>query len=802
MYSTALKSSRPRASGALPGPDTRNPQQVHAVDQTTLDTLEFPAVLKELAAFAMTEAGKEKALATRPSASVPEIEAAYRELSELSGVLKVSGTLPLGGAGDLRPVLSRLDPEGAYLLPPDLLLVLSNITTAALVKSLNTASFARLYPRISARIEGLSMQDDLREELERVIDERGEIKDTASPGLFRIRREIRASKERARKILEAIATDAETKAYLQEDIITIRDDRYVLAIKAGVHAGFQGVVHGRSGSGATYFMEPIALVELNNRVALLKKEEKTEEIEILKAATMSVAAQREPLLSDLEELSVLDLMQAKAVFGRETGGMVPEISAQGDVRLIRARHPLLVFKEKRGVAKAIPVDIELPEDKSVLVISGANTGGKTVALKTFGLVTLMALSAMPVPVDEGSHAIAFREIFSDIGDRQDIIASLSTFSAHVKRMGEFLEGAGEGSLVLIDEIGAGTDPSEGGAFALAAIETLRERGARVVITTHLNLLKACAQTNPHYLNASVEFDESTLRPLYRLRYGVPGASLGLSIAQSLGIPEGVIERAQGYIKEKEGAFIESIRILEEEKESVRRLRERLEAVEALRDKALLRLRADREAMVERARRNIDAMVAGANDEIREAIARFREEGRASSGKKAADRVVTASTRLKERLGRKKEAYAPAVGDKVALTGSSTRGTVVTVDGAGRRAEIMVGSLKVWAPWDKLEKRGSQQAGQAQGMAQSADMEVSSALNIIGMRVDEAMPLVTRFIDNAHASGLASVEIIHGVGTGALSRAVEENLRRHPLVKSFRHAAPSSGGGGVTVAELR
>lgn len=750
----------------------------------------------------MTPVGKEAAEGVRPSQSVADIEEAFKEYAELAGVIQVSGTLPLGGVSDIRPVLARLDPEGAYLLAPDLLLVRSNITATALLKSLNTASFSRLYPKISARIEALSIQDELKGELERILDDRGEIKDTASTALFRIRKEIRASKERARKILESIAIDKDTKDYLQEDIISIRDDRYVLAIKAGVHAGFQGVVHGRSGSGATYFMEPIALVELNNRVAILKKEEKTEEIEILKEATRKVSVQREFLVADLEIAAGIDLAQSKALFGRATGSRVPEIREHGEVRLLSALHPILVFKEKRGETRAIPVDIVIPADTGVLVISGANTGGKTVALKTLGLLTLMALSALPVPVAEGSAVVAFRELFSDIGDRQDITASLSTFSAHVKRMGAFLDNAGEGSLVLIDEIGAGTDPSEGGAFALAALETLRENGAKIIITTHLNLLKAHAQVDANYLNASVEFDERTLRPLYRLRYGVPGPSLGLSIAQSLGIPEAVINRAHGYIKEKEGAFIESIRILEEEKEAARKLRERLETVEARRLSALERLRADRAAMLEKARRNIDAMVERAGEEIRESISKFRAEGKASSGKRTASEVIKAGERLKERLGQKKERYLPKKGDHVTLSGSSTKGTVITVDAEGKRAEVMVGSLKVWAPWDKLVKRGGADKRPSQGIATSADMDIASTLNIIGMRVDEAMAFVVKFLDNAHSGGLASVEIIHGVGTGALAKAVDEFLRNNPSVRSFQRASQAHGGAGVTVVELK
>jgi len=749
----------------------------------------------------MTPVGREMALGLKPRADIRSIEGAYADYSEVALLIQVSGTLPLGGVSDIRGLLSKTDVEGSYLLAPELLILRSNLASASIIKSLGTQSFSRSYPRTSERIGRVSDQEALYSELERILDDKGEIKDTASPELYRIRREVRASKERARRILESITIDKDTRDYLQEDIISIREDRYVLAIKAGMHTTFQGVVHGRSGSGSTYFIEPMQLVELNNKVAILKKEEKAEEIEILKEATRHVASQRDLILSDLDEISCLDLIQAKALFGKEIGAIVPVVREKGEVRLKSARHPLLVFKEKQGATPAIPIDFRMPEETSVLVISGANTGGKTVALKTLGLLTLMGLSAIPVPAQEGSEIVAFEDILSDIGDRQDIIASLSTFSAHVKRMREFLETASSGTLVLIDEAGAGTDPSEGGAFALAAIETLLERGARTVVTTHLNLLKAYAQADPRYLNASVEFDEKTWRPLYRLCYGVPGPSLGLSIAQSLGIPEGVITRARGYIKEKEGAFIESIRTLEREKEEVRGARERLAVLEARRNEALSRLRGDREALVERAKKNVESMVRKANDEIREALERFREEGKAAGGKKASARVDKAVSKLKASFSQKAEAYSPKAGDKVALAGSSSRGVVAAVDAEGKRAEVMVGALKVWAPWERLVKRGADKGAPSQGIGVIADMELATALKIIGMRVDEALPLVTRFIDNAHVSGIGSVEVIHGIGTGALAKAVEEYLKKNPLVKRFHHGEPPRGA-GVTVIDLK
>lgn len=780
--------------------EARTLKQQIAVDETTLLTLEYPSVLAELAAFSMTPVGREKVLGLRPGRDIHSIEEAYAGYREVSEFVKTSGTLPLGGVGDIRGIISKTDPEGAYLLPPDLLSVLSNITSAQLVKSFFASRDAeRQYPKTTARAGRISWQNELRDALTRILDEKGEIKDTASSALYNIRREIRGNKERARRILDSITTDKSTREYLQEDIITIRDDRYVLAVKAGMHTTFKGVVHGRSGSGSTFFIEPIELVELNNRVAILKREEKAEEIEILKEATRQVAAERGALLNDLEELSGLDLFQAKALFGTETGGVVPVIREKGDVKLLSARHPILVFKEKRGSSPAIPIDIRIPEDRTVLVISGANTGGKTVALKALGLLTLMGLSAIPIPAEEGSEVIAFKEILSDIGDRQDIVASLSTFSAHVKRMKEFLERASSGTLVLIDEAGAGTDPSEGGAFALAAIETLRERGARTVVTTHLNLLKAYAQANGAYLNASVEFDENTLKPLYRLLYGVPGPSLGLSIARSLGIPQEIIERAGGYIKEKEGAFIESIRALEREKEEIRGIKERLSALEAGRSEALSKLKKNREAIIEKAKKNIESVVRKADEDIREAIARFREE-RGRDSRKALSEVAKAKERARSKFERKAEDYLPSVGDKVTIEGSSSKGVIVAVDAGGKRAEVLVGNLKVWAPWDKLRKRGGEAGRPSKGISVSADMDLASKLNIIGLRVDEAMPKVERFIDSAHANGLGSVEIVHGMGTGRLGKAVEEYLKGNPLVGSFHHGTPVNG--GVTVVELK
>ncbi|MFQ5735936.1 MAG: endonuclease MutS2 [Thermodesulfobacteriota bacterium] len=775
------------------------------MDETTLEILEFPAVLGELAGFTMTPPGRSSVLALRPLADRAAIDAAFAGFLEVREIVRSGVRLPLGGTSDITPLFNRLEPAGAYLLPEDLMLVKGNLQAGKALRAMRTAVFARQNPRTAALIDAVSEQGGLYSSLDRILDEKGEIKDGASSELLRIRRTIRSSRDRARSILEGLVSDRHVAGeFLQEDFITIREDRYVLCVKAGMQTTFNGVIHGRSGSGAAYFMEPMQLVELNNRVAVLKKEEKAEEIAILKEASREVMEQRAPLSEDLSIIGSLDSFQARALFADETAAVAPIVRKGGRVRLKCARHPLLISKEKKGGPGVVPIDIIMPEGCSVLVISGANTGGKTVALKTLGLLTVMALSGIPVPAEEGSEAALFTSIFADIGDRQDIIASLSTFSAHIKRMCEFLEETTAGSLVLIDEIGAGTDPSEGGAFALAALQTLRERGASVVITTHLNMLKAHAQADPAYMNASVEFDETTLRPLYQLRYGVPGPSLGLSIARSLGIPAQVIERARRNLDEKEGAFIESIRLLEKDRDEMASLKKRLAELEAKRGEAVERLRTERAAILARARGKAEGVVKEAKDELRGVIERLKEAKPTIGPGKAAIEMERSRARALERLGARPSDYRPQVGQRAAIIGTGTKGEVVSVDADGKRAELAVGGIKVWAPWGKLRKIGAGAPGppvKAGSSGADVDMEASATINIIGMRADEAIPLVTRFIDNAFAAGLPSVEIIHGVGTGRLSAAVAGYLGKNPQVKGFHHGEASHGGAGVTVVEL-
>jgi DNA mismatch repair protein MutS2 len=572
-------------------------------------------------------------------------------------------------------------------------------------------------------------------------------------------------------------------------------------IKAGSHKEFDGVVHGRSSSGSTYFIEPFTLVEINNKLAILKRDELAEEIRILKAATALVLESKGPLLADMDGVGYLDTVQARACFSQELKAVAPVFKTTGGVRLRKARHPILALKELAGAGRAVPIDIIIHENCKVLVISGANTGGKTVALKTLGLLTLMALSAIPIPAGDGSEVFFFNSVFADIGDRQDIIANLSTFSAHIKRIHGFLNMAGPGALVLIDEIGVGTDPAEGGAIALAALETFKERGAISVVTTHLNLLKAHAQVAPGYENASVEFGEETLKPLYNLRLGVPGPSLGLSIARGLGMDPELIERAGGYLKEDEGAFIESVRALEEERAELAMVIERSKALEEKRAEAVRRLRDKRGVLLGKVKGKLEAVIEEAAGEIKLVLAELKAGRAGPRASTAAERIEEISSRAARRL-QKTEPYVPRVGDRVTIIGSSTKGVVAGVDRTGERAELSVGSLTVWVDWKKLRSSSGPSPGKYQEARINADIEVSTSVKLIGMRAAEAVKVLARFLDNAHANGLERVEVIHGVGTGRLAGAVKGFLDESELVKRFYHEDPARGGGGVTVVELK
>ncbi|MFQ5479981.1 MAG: endonuclease MutS2 [Thermodesulfobacteriota bacterium] len=803
------------------------------MDSATLDVLEFNDVLEALADFVHTARGSELVYAIRPVDDRDFIEEAFERFTEAAAYGEASGSFPLAGVSDIRPVLMRPFPEGAFIPGEELLLLRDNLVAAGRLKALANAAFLKKYPALSPLFLGLSESRPLLDKLIGTIDDKGLILDGASSTLRGIRGKLRSSKTRIRELLSSLIQDPDSKEAIQDDIITIRDDRFVLSVVAGKHSEIPGVIHGRSGSGATFFVEPMELVALNNSLSILKKQELAEELRILKEITELVLLSSEELLGDLELMAGLDVIAAKVAFAKKTGALVPAIGAGGEIRFSGARHPLLVLKELGGGPSVIPVDIRVGPKTRVVVISGANTGGKTVALKTLGLLTLMASSGLPVTAGAGSRAVIFDSVFADVGDRQDIGASLSTFSAHIRRITLFLKEAGPSSLVLIDEIGAGTDPSEAEALGLAVLERLKKAGALSVVTTHLNLIKAHGAVNPAYENVSVEFDEATLEPRYRLIYGVPGPSLGVNIAGALGLPEELINEARSYIKGGEGAFVESIRAIEAEKDRLRTTNESLALLNTRRQAELTRLRESRDTLVKGAKKRIKSIV----EEARSEVARMRRDyeealreakkagGAGSTGRPKVNRGASASiTKAGEKYlgkfaGRQKaplNSRLPFEGERVRLAGGKTKGLVTRVDEGARRAELLMGSVKVWVDIKKLELSGFKEkkeksyahvelktdSGGSGAGAGGAERGAGARLKIIGLRRDEALAELTRFIDNAHLQGLNVVEVIHGMGTGALKAAVAEHLSERPEVKSFGPGPPEGGGAGVTVVYLK
>ncbi len=816
------------------------------MDETTFDCLEFSSVIGKLSELAVTEPGRELALNLLPLATIAEVKEGYCELDEASLIFDSGLLPPLGGIAELSPLFEKLEKQGSYLFPEDLLKVKGTLAAfVALGLFISTREYedlAACLPITTARLSTIETSPSLKKNIDLILNSAGEIRDEASPRLAEIRQTLRNSKRSCRNVVDALLRDKDMSGLLMEDYFTVREDRFVVCVKSSYHTQVAGIVHGRSASGETYFIEPLGTVEINNRVSILKREERDEVIAILQDISSEIFLERAVIFRDIKRIAALDLALAKVRLKMKIGGAVPKISTGGGVRLLRARHPILVIKaENDPDVPVIPVDITLDKATRVLVISGANTGGKTVALKTLGLLTLMVGAALPIPAADGSELPFFSGVYADIGDRQSLNQHLSTFSAHLKRIGEILGKAGGDTLVLLDEIGVGTDPVEGGVLSLSILESLAEKGATVVVTTHLNLLKAHSAVDRRFQNASVLFDETTSTPLYKLRYGMAGASQALSVAKEYGIPEDIVERARRSLKGGEGAFVESLRKIDEEKKRLEALTRSLSEKDAEKERALKRIRDDRQLLHKRARIKIDEIIEKARKDIKahaETVKQERTEAAtvapvsSRSGVKAAMRgFAQAGERVADLFKEQVEHYVPKLGDIVEIAGSNARGEVVAVD--AKRAEVLSGNFKVWVGHDAMKKISGKGGGKAGSKARGAarvtrqaraahrakaaqktgdlkldqeslagySAEAKLAINIVGLRVDEAVVKVERALDDAHMAGSTSLDIVHGSGTGALRSAVREYLDGSPIVDGYKGGDSLAGGEGVTVVEL-
>ncbi len=789
--------------------------------EKSLVILELPQVLEQLSSHAVSETAKQAARELRPSPVQSEVRRRQAETSAAAGMMVLKGSPSFYGIKDVRASLSRADLGG----------MLNTIELLDIAKVLSCARSIRTYgenDRTLAEktvIDHLfaSLQPDrhLEEKITSSIVGEDEIADAASPELATIRRQIRAATARARESLQKIISSSAYAKALQEPIITTRAERYVVPVKAEHRGEIPGLVHDVSASGATLFVEPMASVKANNELRELRAKEKAEIERILLELSADCAARRTDIDMDYLILTQLDLIFAKAKLSYQMGGMEPELS-NGTLRLMNARHPLLP-KET-----AVPITVSLGEEFDTMVVTGPNTGGKTVTLKTIGLLNAMAQCGMHIPVSDGSCVPVFRCILADIGDEQSIEQSLSTFSSHMTNIVRILNECGEGSLVLFDELGAGTDPTEGAALAVAVIEAVRRRGAFVTATTHYAELKVYATTSPGVVNASCEFDVETLRPTYHLLVGIPGKSNAFAISRRLGLPEEIISEAKARVGTESASFEEVLTKLDALRQSMEREKTEIDKAQQKADaerKEAARLRAELSVRLEmsneKARREAEKIISDAREEAERAfkeIDRMRaeiqeqydhqqiNEERADLRRRLNEAEERQQSQKQKELAERKSARPVRVGDLVEVLSMGIKAEVTEIT-ADRTLILKAGLMRMTAREGEvylLENQPKKPAPKVRGTGtgQLRTAAVPAEIDIRGMETLEAVPVVERYIDDAYLGRLESVRIIHGKGTGALRQTVHETLRRHKRVKGFRLGRYGEGETGVTVVELK
>ncbi len=782
------------------------------MQERVLKTLEYDKILDELKLRASCCIGRELAAALVPVSSFEEVQRLLALTGEAETLVYRTGQSPVDDFPDMRQCLKRMH-AALYISAGELLGIAKCLRTARLVREALTKENegGLLYNMASF----LSTHRSVEEEIGRCIISEDEIFDGASPALSRIRRAMRAANERVRERLNAMIRSATYQKYLQEPIVTIRNGRFVIPVKQEYRQQVPGLVHDQSGSGATLFIEPTAVVELGNEYKKLLAEEAEEVERILAELTAMVAPYANEIYDDLAVLGEIDLVFAKARLSREMGATCPKLNETGYIRILRGRHPLI------PADRVVPIDIWLGKEYRSLIITGPNTGGKTVTLKIVGLFTLMAQSGMFIPAGEGSECAVFEEVYADIGDEQSIEQSLSTFSSHMTNIVEILKGADDHSLVLLDELGAGTDPIEGAALAMSILEDLHARGTVCVSTTHYSEIKAFALTRDGMENASMEFDVDKLCPTYRLFIGIPGKSNAFEISERLGLPPRIIESARGFLTGEDMKFEDIIssaqsqhRIAEEERALAQEARAELERLRAEAEKERRKLDEERARQHARAREEARKLVADTKREMEKLIVQIRalkgiDRSAADRAiQQARDRMRAEENALAEPLTLKKDdsglpPKSVKPGESVKIVSLDQRATVLSAADAKGEVQVQAGILKLSVKLSDLRIVQDEQPKQGKSkITAAAERRVGLELDIRGMLVDEALVVVDRYLDDAFLTGLSEVNIIHGKGTGALRTGVQDYLKRHARVKSFRIGNYGEGDAGVTVVTLK
>jgi len=783
------------------------------MDDRSLKLLEFYHLLDILKEYSISPLGRKRCEALRPSANLSLIQSRLADVMELQKILETEGEIPLSGLKDIEGILNKLEVEGSTL---DVQEILDLYHQIVLCKGLRRF-FQKLEPvkvaHLQEKISRLSFQKALEKEILQVINTKGEILDRASPALSDIRRRLGGVREKAKGVLESLLHQENLQPIFQEHFITLRNGRYVVLIKSDSENRLEGIIHDQSQSRMTFFFEPLQVVALNNEVNILMGEEKEEEYRILAGLSDKIRDERQNLWNDFEDLGELDLLFAMAKLSLRLKGISPRLNEEGRIEMKEARNPLLTLQREDRV---VPIHLQMGEGRRVLVVSGANAGGKTVALKTLGLLTLMAQSGLPIPVAEGSWVGIFQDIFAVIGDEQNIEENLSTFSSHLLHVNQILEKAGPHSLVLLDELGVGTHAQEGCALAMGFLDRFRERGASVVVTTHFDRLKAYGYLHLDVENVAVEFDEETLRPKYTLAYGSSGVSNAFLIAEKLGISEKVLETARAY---QEGSGEEVTRALEtlerlkreaeREKMQASRMKEEVGLERKKLEKILGTIKEKRLEIFSKAEEKARKAVLKVEEELKEWIRRQKEEKPPLPPQRKELQEI--KEKFSPSIGRKGRSAIPSglkVGERVRIESLRSDGILTNVVKPLNRAEVLTDKAKVKVPLSEIVQMTDGEEKKETGIQKGppflkgAGEEPSPELNVIGLTVEDALPKVDKFIDQALLHGLEKVRIIHGMGSGRLRNGIGQYLKGHRAVKSYSPGETLKGGRGITIVELR
>lgn len=768
----------------------------------SLALLELPGVLEEVSSHALSEPGKDRVLASSPDHDPDLIRTHLNLVAELKEMIGLHGALGMHALIPMEGLFARLENPGTVLDAEEILVIADLLALAGRTQD-RLNDLEERFVLLRAGADSLVRLSALKHRIAGVLDERGAVKPSASPRLAEIHERARAGRERILKRLDKIVNDQDLARIVQEDYVTLRNDRYVILLRPEFKGLLDGIIHDHSRSGASVYVEPFSVVEMNNQVAGISDEEREEIRRIFKELTGEIRASMDAVRENYDALAELDSEQARALYALATSSIVPELVDNG-FRILGGRHPLLLAA---GTDSVVPMDVVQVDATRTTVISGANMGGKTVALKIAGLFPLMVRTGIMVPAREGTKIQPFARIMADIGEDQDIRSRISSFSGHMLRIKAVIDDVRPGDLVLLDELGGATDPEEGAALAMAILDELAEQGARVLVTTHLTHLKAYGLSRPHVKNVSVEFHPVTLKPTFRLLYDLPGESHAIETAERIGLAPHVIAAARKYGDAAAGGSSSLLQRLREKMSEVETERQGLEETQQALDRELAEIRANRENEVEEFRIQMREFLRKAERQIAD-LQQSLKSGRLKAGAKPREVLREIKEEVVQTLGvpLEKTVPLPLVGATVRVKALGREGTVKSIPERGK-VEVAVGGLTMRVDAEDLDivrvpatnKKSSSKTEQI-----GVGIPIAAPrweLNVIGLRVDEALPMVEKVLDEALLGGLSTVNIIHGKGTGRLKKGIREYLSGHALVSKFHPGAIEAGGDGVTVVEL-